>query len=350
MLKLAAAGAATISGLVVVPLLAAVSWLAGPLPSTTAIADIPANFLSLYQEAVAQRCPTLPWSVLAAVGKIESDHGRVGGGALQPNGRVSPPIIGIPLDGSSGTQEIRDTDGGLFDGDPVHDRAVGPMQFIPSTWALLGIDASGDGLADPHNAIDAIHTGARYFCDAGAGDPAQLRRALWTYNNSWDYVDEVLAWAARYATLTSSGPADPVLIAAVLGSPRLEIYAAGRRDIAAGRIDNRVMATLLLAAEQWTLSVSSLQTGHSKCVGGGSYAGCNVSNHWYGRAFDVHRVNGEPVTAGNADAYAFTVWLSSLEAGLTPDGIGSPWPELRHLPGHFHDAAHLHHIHVGYDT
>lgn len=349
MLKLAAAGAATIGGLILVPLLAAAAWLTGPGPSAEAIDDIPPAYLEIYRDAVAQRCPTLAWSVLAGIGKIESDHGRTGGGSLQPDGRVSPPIIGIPLDGTSGTREIRDTDGGLFDGDPVHDRAVGPMQFIPSTWVSSGLDASGDGLADPHIAMDAIHAAARHLCDVGAGDPAQLRQAIWTYNNSWDYVDEVLIWASRYATITSVGPADPVLVAAVLTNPRLDIYEAGRLDIEAGRIDNRVLAVLLRASEHWTLSVSSLQTGHSKCAGGGSYAGCNVSNHLHGRAFDVHRVNGTPVTASNADAYAFTIWLSSLDHDLTPHEIGSPWHELNGLPGHFHDAAHLGHIHVGYD-
>ncbi|MDP8975640.1 MAG: hypothetical protein M3N28_04605 [Actinomycetota bacterium] len=70
--------------------------------------------------------------------------------------------------------------------------------------------------------------------------------------------------------------------------------------------------------------MSSLQTGHSKCVGGGSYEGCSVSNHWYGRAFDVYRVNGELVTTANTEAYAFTMWLSTLEAEMRPDEIGSP--------------------------
>ena len=347
MLKLAAAGVAAIGGLLTVPLLAVAGMAGGGLPSTEALADIPPPYLAIYQDAVFERCPTLPWSVLAAIGKIESNHGRFGGGRLQSDGRVSPPIIGIPLDGTNGTAEIRDTDDGIFDGDVIYDRAVGPMQFIPSTWATSGVDASGDGIADPHNAIDAIHAAAGYLCAVGADDPSNIRGAIWSYNHSWDYVDEVLTWATRYVTLLPGGSADPILIAAVLGNPRLEIYEAGRQDIAAGRIDSRVLAILLLATEQWTLSVSSLQTGHSKCVGGGSYEGCSVSNHWYGRAFDVYRVNGELVSASNTDAYAFVVWLASFEPGLRPDEIGSPWPRLKSLPGHFYDEAHLDHIHAG---
>lgn len=112
------------------------------------------------------------------------------------------------------------------------------------------MDADRNGVADPHDVDDAIPSAAAYLCGAGGGDPARLRQAIWTYNHSWEYVDEVLAWAAPYATLTPAGPADPVLIAAVLGNPRLEIYEAGRQDVEAGRIDNRVLAILLRATEQ----------------------------------------------------------------------------------------------------
>jgi hypothetical protein len=205
MLKLAAAGAMTLGALVTAPLLLAAAGLTGGgPPSEEALAEIPPDYLAIYQDAVFQRCPTLPWSVLAAIGSIESNHGRHGGGQLQTDGRVSPPIIGIPLDGTNGTAEIRDTDDGVFDGDSVYDRAVGPMQFIPSTWATSGVDASGDGVADPHNAIDAIHAAAGYLCAVGADDPTDIRGAIWSYNHSWDYVDAVLAQSFRYVSDTPS--------------------------------------------------------------------------------------------------------------------------------------------------
>lgn len=199
MLKLVAAGAAALGALMTAPLLAAAGMVAGEPPSEEALAEIPPAYLAIYQDAVFQRCPTLPWSVLAAIGSIESNHGRHGGGKLQVDGTVFPPIIGIPLDGTNGTAEIRDTDGGTFDGDTVYDRAVGPMQFIPSTWETSGVDASGDGLADPHNAIDAIHAAAGYLCAVGADHPTNIRGAIWSYNHSWDYVDAVLARATSYS-------------------------------------------------------------------------------------------------------------------------------------------------------
>lgn len=345
--KFLAACAVLLAGLLLLPLTGALGLAGGTPPSEAAMRDIPVLYLAAYRRAVEQRCPQLPWTVLAAIGKVESDHGRSSGAVTHPDGQVVPPIIGVTLDGTSGNRAISDTDGGVFDGDPVRDRAVGPMQFLPSTWASVGVDATGDGRADPHNALDAVHGAARYLCEAGAGEPGRLRRAIWTYNNSSDYVDTVLGWAARYSTATGAGPADPVLVAAVLSNPRLEIYLGGRRDIAEGRIDSRVLVVLQLATEHWRISVSSLQTGHSKCVGGGSYEGCNVSNHWEGRAFDVYRVDGRSVDVNNKDAHAFTLWLASLPAELAPDGIGSPWAVQ--LPGYFHDRAHQDHVHVGYD-
>ena len=224
-----------------------------PAPSSAAVEDIPGRFIELYRGAVAAQCPTLPWSVLAAVGKIESNHGRHGGGELQPDGRIEPPIIGIPLDGTRGTAVILDTDGGRFDGDVVYDRAVGPMQFIPSTWRSYGVDGSGDGVADPHNAVDATWSAVRYLCALGADDPSRVADALWSYNNSWDYVDDVLAQAGKYAmTAVGIHPANRTLIAMVLSNPRLDIDEAGREDIAAGRSDARVLQVLQLASQTYT--------------------------------------------------------------------------------------------------
>ena len=130
----------------------------------------------------------------------ESDHARFGNATMNAGGDVTPWIIGIPLDGTRGTRAIRDTDGGHWDRDPVWDRAVGPMQFIPSTWRAYGVDATGSGVADPHNFIDAVHSAARYLCANGAGKPDRLRQAVFRYNNSWAYVDQVLTIAERYST------------------------------------------------------------------------------------------------------------------------------------------------------
>lgn len=349
-LRAAAATVGAVGALVGMPFVAVVAaggTSAAPTPE--ALADIPADYLALYRDAAGQRCPALPWSVLAAIGKIESDHGRIGGARLQPDGRVEPPIIGIALDGAAGTATILDTDGGLHDRDELYDRAVGPMQFIPTTWAGAGIDASGDGLADPHNAIDAVHAAADYLCSAGVDAPSGFRDAIWAYNHSWAYVEQVLAQAERYAAGGAEViAASPTLVALVLANSRLDIYPAGRADIADGRIDARVLIVLQLATERHTLRVSSLKTGHSRCVGGGDHNDCRVSHHWYGRAVDISAVDGQPVSAGSPAARALVRWLAELPEPLRPSETGSPFADLAGLPGMFSDSDHQAHIHLGY--
>jgi hypothetical protein len=96
----------------------------------------------------------ITWPLLAAIGRVESNHGRFAGAILHADGASTPKIIGIPLDGP-GTALIRDTDHGRLDGDVVYDRAVGPMQFIPSTWAEFSVHANGDHVPDPFNIFDA---------------------------------------------------------------------------------------------------------------------------------------------------------------------------------------------------
>jgi membrane-bound lytic murein transglycosylase B len=154
---------------------------------------------------VAPEC-RLSWVTIAGIGRIESDHGRHGGAVLGDDGRPSPPIIGIPLDGSPGVREIRDTDGGVLDGDRKYDRAVGPMQFIPTTWKLYGVDASGDGKADPQQIDDAALATARYLCDHGR-DMA-TGQGWWdgvlSYNHSVEYGRKVFALAEHYAELAQS--------------------------------------------------------------------------------------------------------------------------------------------------
>ncbi|MGH8775651.1 MAG: lytic transglycosylase domain-containing protein [Jiangellaceae bacterium] len=81
---------------------------------------------------------------------------------------------------------IRDTDGGALDGDTTYDRAVGPMQFIPSTWRSVSVDGNGDGRRDPNNIYDAAQGAAVYLCagDTDLRDPIQAARAVRRYNNA----------------------------------------------------------------------------------------------------------------------------------------------------------------------
>jgi membrane-bound lytic murein transglycosylase B len=169
---------------------------------------IPALALRAYREAAAWAAGfdpgcRLTWPVLAGIGRIESDHGMHGGAATRfsPSGTVSPRITGPPLDGR-GVASIPDSDGGRWDGDTVWDRAVGPMQFIPSTWRSLGRDGNDDGVADPNNLFDSAVSAAAYLClsvDGSLADPAVLRQAIYNYNHSWPYVDAILGWARLYA-------------------------------------------------------------------------------------------------------------------------------------------------------
>jgi hypothetical protein len=128
--------------------------------SQKAIDTVPATYLTLYREA-AVTCPGLPWTVLAAIGTVETGNGS--------NVHAS----------SAG--------------------ALGPMQFLPSTWAMYGYDADGDGKADINDPTDAIFSAARYLCAAGAGRGGQsLDNAIFSYNHAWWYVREVVNIANSY--------------------------------------------------------------------------------------------------------------------------------------------------------
>jgi membrane-bound lytic murein transglycosylase B len=165
---------------------------------------IPNVALNAYRVAAARMDHSDPgcgidWSLLAGIGRVESDHGRFAGAVLHADGTSTPKIIGIPLNGH-GTELVRDTDHGRLDGDTVYDRAVGPMQFIPSTWASYGVAANGDGIADPFNINDAALTAARYLCAAGGNlrTHAGQVAAVLTYNHSDQYLAQVLALADAY--------------------------------------------------------------------------------------------------------------------------------------------------------
>lgn len=164
-------------------------------PSEDAVADIPPLLLSLYA-AQSNACSGLPWQVVAAIGKVESDHGRFGGSSIDDDGNVRPPIIGIALDGTGGTARIPDTDRGRYDGDIVWDRAVGPFQFIPSSWTIYGQDGNRDGVRDPNNVHDAVPATVAHLCPYGSVD--DIEAAIFAYNRSQAYVELVLEWAARY--------------------------------------------------------------------------------------------------------------------------------------------------------
>jgi len=177
-------------------------WAAGVAPVT----GVPERALQAYAYAhtvVAETQPDcrLTWVTLAGIARIESNHGRFQGRTLGEDGRPSTPIIGIPLNGGPNVRAIGDTDGGQLDGDQVWDRAVGPFQFIPTSWAKWRSDGDGDGAGDPQDIDDASVAAARYLC-AGNRDLSTglgWQRAVLSYNNSAAYVQSVYAAAEGYA-------------------------------------------------------------------------------------------------------------------------------------------------------
>jgi len=146
----------------------------------------------------------LGWNTLAAIGTVESANGTYGGATLLASGYTSKPIIGVPLDGGKfggrRVAAIPDTDHGKLDGDARWDHAVGPLQFLPSTWARWGADGNGDGVASPDQIDDAALAAARYLCASGTmTNAAGWRAAVFSYNQSNAYVNEVADIANRYA-------------------------------------------------------------------------------------------------------------------------------------------------------
>lgn len=174
---------------------------------------IPVIVLAAYRSAAAREAVLAPhcgltWPVLAGIGRVESNHGRdvPTGGGITADGTVEPPLLGPVLDGTNGTAAVPDGSGGWS-------RAVGPMQFLSSTWSLVGVDGNGDGRADANNVWDASLGAARYLCAGGRSlvDPAGLAGAVFSYNHSDDYVRLVLQLTARYAN------ADPAALLRAAG-------------------------------------------------------------------------------------------------------------------------------------
>ncbi|MCF8608649.1 lytic murein transglycosylase [Gordonia sp. HY285] len=145
-----------------------------------------------------RRCH-IDWKLIAGIGRVESHHANLGD--TDKHGRLRTPIYGPTLNGSlAGNRVVNDTDGGRLDGDATYDRAVGPMQFLPETWEHYAADGNGDGKSDPQNVYDAALTTAHYLCDDGLNlsKVADQTKAVLRYNNSTEYVNDVLGFARSY--------------------------------------------------------------------------------------------------------------------------------------------------------
>jgi membrane-bound lytic murein transglycosylase B len=202
-----------------------------PLPPAAVVnvpspVGIPSMALAAYRNAEAKMAASdsgcgISWNLLAGIGRIESGHAN--GGATDVRGTAVTPIYGPALDGTlPGNQVIVQSSAG---GRVSYARAMGPMQFLPGTWARYAADGDGDGVADPQNLYDSTLAAARYLCSGGLNlrDPSQVMAAILRYNNSIPYARNVLGWAGAYATGVVpqdlppvTGPAPP------LADPHLE--------------------------------------------------------------------------------------------------------------------------------
>ncbi|MEV2256511.1 bifunctional lytic transglycosylase/C40 family peptidase [Streptomyces sp. NPDC050147] len=198
-------------------------------------ADIPPTMLAAYKKAAqligrhAPKCHGMAWPVLAGIAKVESNHAV--GRTIAKNGDIHQPrILGVLLNGSGAggnTTTFPDTDGGKWDGSAQRERAVGPFQFLPSTWESNGRDANGDKERDPHNAFDAALGAAVYLCGNGRDltKTRQLKTAIFQYNHSSEYVNNVSNWINQYrAAATGSGKG--VDLGGVSGKTRKVLQAA----------------------------------------------------------------------------------------------------------------------------
>jgi membrane-bound lytic murein transglycosylase B len=181
-----------------IPILSA-SWIS----HTAAASGVPAPAIRAYGVATLREAQDDPgchlaWTTLAGIGWVESQHGTIGGRTLGDGGRPDRPITGVTLDGSGKVAEVPDGSGG-------YQRAIGPMQFIPSTWRTWASDGDGDGTDDPQDLDDAAYAAARYLCAGGydLSTASGWSAAVFSYNHSDDYVRSVYDAAKAYADRTA---------------------------------------------------------------------------------------------------------------------------------------------------
>ena len=310
---------------------------------TVAEFPVPPFLLPIYQAAGAQY--GIHWQILAAINEVETGFGR----------------------------NLRESSAG----------AVGWMQFLPSTWERYGVDADGDGKADPWDPVDAIFAAARYLHASGA--ESSLPQAIWSYNHAGWYVDRVIDRARTFAglpdelvaLLTRQGFADTASIKDKLGKPsyldpdakltmpgqalllddhalrhtvlhddQIQMYGCGREDIVDNRIDDRVLAVLeYLRLSDFDPTVTALECGHSFFTTSG-----NVSEHSSGDAVDIAAINGTSVLGHQGEGSITDDVVRDL---LRLQGLMDPHQiiTLMTYPGTDNTLSlpdHANHIHVGF--
>lgn len=293
-------------------------------PSAAAVADIPAAYLVLYRAAAKKY--GIDWAILAAIGSIETDHGR----------------LNAP---------------GVKSGVNSFGCCAGPMQFYTSpyptklragetnssTWGAMGVDGNGDGWKDAHDPEDAIPAAARYLKASGA--PGDYQSAIFSYNHAQWYVDDVMARAARYRGALKralTAPTTNVQAAGaleLLRSKKITLSSIQRADLRAGTIDKRVTTALVWALQRHTIYVSAMKSDHAP-----------GTNHEQGRAVDIAMVDGVSCTnvARSSPCGRLAVEWNRLPGRMKPTELifcFDPGPDV----GSFARSDHCDHIHLGWD-
>lgn len=242
--------------------------------------------------------------ILGGIAQEESHQGTIHGRTVnETTFDVEPPLYGIPLDGSPGVMAIADTDGGRLDDLLVWDRAVGPFQFIPTSWVAYGQDGNGDGAANPHNMFDAALAAAVHLCDAAGNidfnaDEAALRRGLFAYNRSAVYVSAVYDNIVGFDEASEAGSAAAVDgYALPVPASMVTIEQLGRSHHDYPAIDIGIPnATALYAVVGGTIAATSPDNGN--CGGMVALSGDDGASYVYCHMSAVSAINGQTVEGG----------------------------------------------------
>lgn len=302
-MKTVATAAATVL-LVPVILLSALLGGLGPhyAPATAEVpVGIPAPLDSLYPNAASSF--GIPAGLLAAIGKVECDHGR--------DRRCASPTGPRPIEPFESPQRTS----------PRCPSSGGPASFAPTAGDI------------------AFGFAARLADADAAGD---VRGALATFDPADSYAACVMAWAVRYGW----APFDARLLAwALLNHPNIAVRPQGQADVRSGLVDRRVLAALLtLGTSHRLFAVGPFVSGHSRYVAGSN----RLSNHVLGRAVDVPAVDGAAIDPGNSRARAAAELLLTAPDWFRPDELGCPWRLALGGVVTFTEG-HDDHLHIGFD-